>query len=286
MKRAIVTGCRGLVGTALCAELANRDYVVKPGDLPDCVLLATDFRNWVGTFAADWVVNLAAMTQVDECEKDAFTAFLANGLGASVVATEAQRQGARILQVSTDYVFDGLQKTPYREEDVPSPLSVYGMTKLSGEWGVLAHSPPEGALIVRGQSLYGVGRKSFPDSILRAASERSEIPVVMDQVVQPTWAHHFAVGLADLMDSNASGIVHLAASGSCTWNEFARAILEEAGVTTASIVPTTSKELGRPALRPPNSVFDLSKFERITSKRPRPWREQLRDYLRFTGRAA
>jgi dTDP-4-dehydrorhamnose reductase len=141
-------------------------------------------------------------------------------------------------------------------------------------------------LVVRGQSLYGAAKKSFPDAILRAAGEKGEIPVVVDQIVSPTWARDFAEGLVLLLERGATGLFHLSASGRCTWNEFARAVLEEAGVRGVRITATTASDLGRPAPRPARSDFDLSKFTRVSGAPPRSWRDQLRGYLRSTGRAA
>jgi dTDP-4-dehydrorhamnose reductase len=285
--RFLVVGARGLVGTELCGLLSARGDAVLQGDLPECDVTDPEgFAAWAGDAAPDWVVNLAAFTRVDDCEQDPRTAFRVNGFGPGVVGQWARRRGAMVVQVSTDYVFDGAKGSPYEWRDPPNPLSIYGMSKLMGEYALEAAVAGDRLLVVRGQSLYGGGGKSFPDAILEAARTRREIPVVTDQRVSPTWARDFAGGLLRLVDMREYGVFHLSASGDCTWNEFAKAVLEEAGVSEARITETTSEALGRPARRPASSVFDLRDYEQVTGTSPRPWREQLRDYLRSTGRAA
>jgi dTDP-4-dehydrorhamnose reductase len=286
--RILVTGWDGLVGRELRREAARRGGLrLDGGDLPglDCRDAAA-IRRRAARFRPDWIVHLAAFTAVDACEAEPGRALETNGLAAGHAADAGRRAGARVLLVSTDYVLDGEGEDPADESRRPAPLSAYGRSKLLGEQLVRERAAPGRWTVVRGQSLYGAGRKSFPDAILAAAAARPEVPVVTDQVVQPTWARDFAAGLLDLVAADARGLLHLAAAGSCTWNEFARAVLEEAGLDPARIVPTTAAALGRPAPRPARSVFATGRFERATGRRPRPWREQLRDYLRATGRAA
>ncbi len=299
MRRVYVTGNQGLVGKALMPVLIRDgmgDFgndmpfldIMKPKQLEQRLEEARRSDAWGGS-PAEWVVNLAAWTDVDGCERGAPTPDLpwaANAQGAENVAMVCREVGCRLLQVSTDYVFDGRKGKPYTEEDEPSPLSVYGKSKFDGERRASRVLPESQLLIVRGQSLYGKGRKSFPDAILAAAEAKPEVPVVTDQTVQPTWVHDFAEALVALMLKDARGVVHFAASGSCTWHEFARAVLEEAGRDPTKITETTAAALARPAPRPAYSVFDLGKFERLTGVRPRPWREQLRGYLGSTRRAA
>ena len=286
--RFLVTGRDGLVGRELRAALAGRPRaVVGGGDLPG---LDVRFRGLLVhralRFRPDWIVNLAAWTEVDACEADEPRALLANGRGAGNAAAAARASGARLLQVSTDYVFDGSASSPRTERAPVRPLSAYGRSKRAGEVEAAALLPPGRLLVVRGQSLYGSGRKSFPDAILRAAAAKPEVPVVTDQVVAPTWARDFAGILVGLMERGASGLYHASAAGSCTWNEFARAVLEESGGEPSRITATPGAARGRPAPRPARSVFDLGRLERAAGLRPRGWREQLREYLAESGRAA
>lgn len=297
--RVYVTGCEGLVGRALMPELAKAGWNCRGDDLPaldirterkirQALGVAGEMGEWRNG-GPEWIVNLAAYTDVDGCEDGPggrARAEAANAAGAENVARVAAGLGASLLQVSTDYVFDGRKAGPYAEEDEPAPLSAYGRSKLDAERRVARVLPADRLLVVRGQSLYGAGRKSFPDAILAAAAAKPTVPVVTDQVVQPTWARDFARGLVALMAKEARGVFHLASSGSCTWNGFARAVLEEEGLDPARITGTTAAALARPAPRPANSVFDTGKFERTTGGPPRPWREQLRDYLQSRRGAA
>jgi dTDP-4-dehydrorhamnose reductase len=285
--RVFVIGSRGLVGSELVPALRARGHEVAETDLPEGdVTRPESLRAVLGAARPDWVVNLAARTAVDDAEADPEGTFAANAEGAGNAARLAASAGARLLQVSTDYVFDGRKGAPYREDDERRPLSVYGKSKAAGEDRVRAALAGDRLLLVRAQTLFGRGGKSFPDAILRLASSRTEIPVVTDQVVQPTWARDLAAWMAALLDRNATGTFHLASADRCTWNEFARAVLEEWGIAGVRIVPTTAAAFGRPAPRPAYSVFDTGRFEEATGIRPRPWREALRAYRRASEVAA
>lgn len=285
--RVYLTGRNGLVGRELAAALSRAGAVVEGGDLPEVDIRCADtVRHRLRRFRPHWVVNLAAWTEVDACESDPARAMAVNGRAPGVVALAAREVGARLLHVSTDYVFDGSGRRPWREIDPTGPLSEYGRSKLAGEAAVRSTMPPGTWTVVRGQSLYGAGRKSFPDAILRAAAARPTLPVVTDQFVAPTWARDFAGGLALLIERGLAGTFHLSSSGHCSWNEFARAVLDEAAVAGVEVTATTAAAMARPAQRPAWSVFDLGRFERLTGRRPRHWREMLRDYLAERGRAA
>jgi len=290
--RVLVLGCKGLVGSSLFGPLVAKGAFVAGLDLHD----GGDVRNLDrlrGTVLAlpdprsfDWVVNLAAMTAVDACESDPAAADAANAEGARNAALVAGEIGARLLLVSTDYVFDGARSEPYAETDAPNPLSVYGRSKLRGEERAREVLDPRRLLVVRGQSLYGEAIKSFPDAIARAARDGKPVRVVTDQVVSPTWAADFAAGLVDLMVGGADGLFHLSASGHCTWFEFAEFVFREWRIDRARLEPTTVESLGRPAPRPAWSVFDLRKFETAAGRTPRRWEDQFLDYSRSKGRAA
>jgi dTDP-4-dehydrorhamnose reductase len=290
----LVIGDRGLVGRELRRALTRAKARSRGLDLedggdvrdPERLRAAAEAQRPTGGAGFDWVVNLAAMTAVDDCEAKRDEAFAVNAKGAGNAARIAAGLGARILQVSTDYVFDGKARTPYRETDPTNPLSVYGESKCKGEeFCRAAVQQPSRLLIVRGQSLYGEGTKSFPDAIVRKAGEGKPIPVVTDQTVSPTWARGFAEGLVALMRADASGLFHLSASGHCTWFEFAKEVLRAWDLDEALIVPTTAAALARPARRPAWSVFDLSKFQEAVPATIRDWKEHLHAY-RESRRAA
>lgn len=286
--RVYLTGRNGLVGRELAAALSRAGAVVEGGDLPEVDIRCADtVRHRLRRFHPHWVVNLAAWTEVDRCESDPRRARHVNGHAPGLVAQAANRIGARVLHVSTEYVFPGTP-IPFglREDDATGPRSAYGASKLLGEHSVRSAMPAGRWTIVRGQSIYGVGHACFPETILRLATTRAEIPVVVDQVVAPTWARDFASGLALIIERSLDGLIHLSASGSCTWNEFATELISGAAVANVAITRTTAAEFNRPAQRPAWSVFDLGRFERLTGRRPRHWREMLRDYLAERGRAA
>ncbi len=282
-----VTGWDGLVGRELRRRLAVRPWGVDGGDLPGLDVTSGEaLRRRVARFRPDRVVHLAAWTDVDACESDPARAFRANAEGARHAARAAAACGAALLHVSTDYVFGRGEGRPLREDDPVAPLSVYGRSKAAGEHAVRGALPPGRWTILRAQSLYGAGRKSFPDAILAAARRKPRLEVVTDQRVSPTWARDLAGAIELALLRGLAGTFHFSAAGSCTWNEFARAVLDEAGVRDVEVAATTAAALARPAPRPAWSVFDTGRWERATGLRPRPWREMLREYLHDGGRAA
>lgn len=224
----------------------------------------------------DWVVHLAAWTDVDGCESDADRAFLVNGLGARNAALAAAAAGAAVLAMSTDYVFDGSGATPRREYDPPAPLGVYGRSKLAGELAVREVNPRHA--IVRTSWLYGRGGKNFVDTILARARAGQPLRVVDDQRGSPTWAGDLADGVLALLDRAEYGTYHVTGSGECTWHGLAVAACELAGLP-ASVAPITSAELDRPAPRPAYSVLHNGWYEHVTGRRMPHWRDALRRYL-------
>lgn len=205
---------------------------------------------------AEVAVNCAAYTDVDGAEADPGTAHAVNAEGARNVAEAA----ARVIYVSTDYVFDGSKQGPYVESDATAPLSEYGRSKLAGEHATLTASPH--SIVVRSSWLFGAAGRNFVDTMLRLAEERDELKVVDDQVGCPTFTGHLAEAIVSLARGevrladgrSAHGVLHVAGSGSCSWFEFARSIFESAGVEVRAH-PCTTEEFPRPARRPKNSVL-------------------------------
>ncbi|NTW37724.1 MAG: dTDP-4-dehydrorhamnose reductase, partial [Syntrophobacteraceae bacterium] len=236
-------------------------------------------RETLDSLRPDVVINLAAITDVDGCESQRDKAFLVNAQGAVEVARECAATGARLIHMSTDYVFDGTSPLPYTEETLPRPLNVYGESKLLGEKGVQATG--ENHLILRTAWLYGRQGKNFVDTILRLSSQQEEIRVVNDQRGSPTHTRDLSRAMVLLIGGEERGILHVANSGSCTWFDFAGKILalKGPGDHPVRLLPISSAELGRQARRPANSVLDCSKFERIARWKMRSWEESLREYL-------
>jgi dTDP-4-dehydrorhamnose reductase len=252
--RLLITGAGGQLGAALCEAFPDADARTRAElDVTQPFAVETDL-----------VLHAAAWTDVDGAEKDPAAAELVNVNGTRNVVA----QNVPVVYYSTDYVFDGSKREPYVESDEPRPLSVYGRTKLDGEREVR-----EG-WIVRSSWLFGWTGTNFVRTMLRLGAERDEVSVVADQRGSPTYVGHLAEATRELLDL-PGGVWHVAAEGECTWAEFARAIFEEAGLSTR-VLEITTEQLGRPAPRPAYSVL---RSERDGAPRLPHWREGLRACL-------
>lgn len=282
--RIYVTGAGGLVGRELTAVLESRHQLVG-GERID-VRDAKAIARAIAEARPDWVVHLAAFTNVDGAEARPDEAQAVNGEGTEHVALAARAIRARLLCVSSDYVFDGGKRAPYVEEDVPAPLSAYGRSKLAGEQAATGVLPD--CLIARSAWLYGRHRRNFVDSILELAVARPRVEVVEDEEGSPTYAPDLAQGITALVEAGASGIVHVANTGGTSRYNLARAALRLAGEDPEKIVPTTQSRFGRPAPRPPYSVLASNRFAALTGESLRPWEAALADYVasRRTSEAA
>ncbi len=284
--RWVITGCRGQLGHALAARLAAAPgcEVVAAGDLPELDIADVDSlaRLLNGLAGPVIVVNAAAMTHVDRCEREPAAARRANAEGPERLAQSCEARGFRLVHVSTDYVFSGVSERPYREDDPPAPTSEYGRSKLAGEQHVLSRCPS--ALVVRTSWVFGRGR-NFVAAILAQAVERrrqgdrTPLRVVDDQRGRPTYAADLAAGIHALVEAAAGGLYHVANHGEATWWELARASLDESGFGDLGIDRIRTQDLSLPAPRPTYSVLDCSKAEAL-GVRPRSWRDALRAFLR------
>lgn len=285
--RVLVTGAAGMLGsellrrvpeglTALGTDLAEAPGVEAPGvDLADAGAVGALLAEG-GPFAG--VIHGAAYTAVDRAEEEPERAERANVLACEVLARACGARGLRLVVVSTDFVFDGAGRRPYREEDPAHPLSVYGRTKLDGERAALqAH--PGGTSVVRTQWLYGPRGRHFPRTIAAAARERGSLTVVDDQVGAPTSTLELAPALWDVLRSGEPGVYHAACEGSCTWHGLTAALLEELGLASVELRACTSDAFPRPAPRPAYSVLDSSKLARLRGRPLAHWRQALRAYL-------
>jgi len=278
----LVTGCRGQLGQELYRQIEARKQARE-----EFHLLATDVdtlditdaiqvENMVKREKPDVIINTAAYTKVDACETDEQTAFRVNALGARNLAVAAYNIGAKILQVSTDYVFDGTGNTPLREYAPVNPQSVYGKSKALGEQLVMTTNPRY--FILRTAWLYGEG-PNFVRTILKLAAERDELKVVDDQVGTPTSTVDLARCILDLIQTEHYGIYHGTCQGECTWYQFARMILELKGIKII-VKPVSTEELNLTAKRPAYSVLENFMLEMIGLNTFRRWEEALAEYLR------
>lgn len=271
----LVVGANGMLGRDLLSLLGERGQGVDIDEID--ITLPESVLKVIGLLKPEVVINCAAYTDVDGCEGNIETAMAVNGEGVAYLAMACRDLGALLVQISTDYIFDGGKGTPYVEDDAPCPLSVYGESKLAGEMNA-AFCPEH--LIVRTQWLYGVHGKNFVETMLRLGAEKDELTVVDDQIGSPTWTVDLARAIIALIDSGCRGIYHAANSGYCSWNGFAEAIFEEAGLNV-SVRPMTTTELNRPARRPLYSTLECSKLAGDTGFRPQAWRDALREYLKL-----
>jgi dTDP-4-dehydrorhamnose reductase len=270
----LVTGAAGMLGRDVMLAAGNAGHdVVGYGraelDVTDPAALERKFD----LERPDVVINCAAWTDVDGAEDAEEAAFAINGAGAGNVAAAPAKLKATVLHVSTDYVFDGAKGTPYVESDQPAPLSAYGRTKLAGEEAVAAANKRH--FIVRSAGLFGIGGRNFVETMLQLAETRNEVTVVRDQVGSPTYTWHLAYGIVRLIEGIEYGIHHMAASGQCSWYEFAREIFEQANVE-CRVLSITSEEFGAAAPRP---AFSALVSQREHAIRLPSWRDGLAGYL-------
>ena len=232
------------------------------------------------------VINTAAFHRVDDCEKQATTAFQVNALGVKYMAEVCRELGATLMHFSTDYVFDGDSEEPYGEEDPTSPISAYGISKEAGEH-FLRYTIPDDHILVRSSGLYGVAGASgkggnFVETMIRLAREERPIRVVDDQCSCPTYTPDLAGVLFELIERGARGTYHITNSDKCTWFQFAGEVFKLLGLSP-DFGPTTSAEFGAPALRPAYSVLANKRIEALGVAQPRPWQDALRAYLEARG---
>jgi len=266
-----------MLGSDLTPVIAGAGYEVYPR--PRAELDVTDVEEVARAFRQvrpQIVINCAAFTRVDACESDD-AAFAVNANGVAILAEACVRQGARLVQVSTDFVFDGNKPAPYTETDETAPISAYGRGKRAGEEAAL-QSPA--ALVVRASWLFGRGGWNFIEAILQQVREgKRTLPVVDDQKGRPTATTDLSEAILALLALGVTGLVHFANRGEVTWFEFARQILALAGHEDVRVLPTTAAAIARPAARPSNSVLDTSKYEALTNRPIRHFREPLLEYL-------
>ncbi|HLB25082.1 MAG TPA: dTDP-4-dehydrorhamnose reductase [Nitrospirota bacterium] len=275
----VVTGAAGMLGSDVVERLKCSHEVVGVTRYDFDIIKELDIRAYVAEAAPDWVIHCAAFTNVDGCEKEPDKAYLVNAEGARNVAKACWGASARMLFVSTDYVYDGAKEVPYVETDAVNPLNVYGASKLRGEQEVLRVLPA--ALVVRTSWLFGIRGKNFVEAILSQVGVKDELGVVDDQVGNPTYTPDLADGVARLVEAGAAGTVHLSNEGACSWFDFAKKILELAGVKGVAVRPVSTEELGRPAKRPAYSALSKDKYHAVTGHRLRSWEDALADYLNW-----
>lgn len=281
----LLTGITGQLGQELQPILAPLGDLTSVGrdtlDLakPDMI------RQVMAEVKPDIVVNASAYTAVDKSESEPDLAMAVNGTGVGILAEETQKIRARLIHVSTDYVFDGTQSHPYQETDATNPIGVYGKSKLAGEEAIRQVGGDYS--IIRTAWVYGVGGKgNFVKTMLRLGGSREELRVVSDQVGSPTWTKDLAGAIASMIQqSPETGMYHYTNSGVCSWYDFAIAIFEEAKalgfpLQVERVAPITTAEYPTPAKRPAYSVLSHGKISAVMGTYPPHWRQALRNMLK------
>jgi dTDP-4-dehydrorhamnose reductase len=273
----MVTGAGGMLAHAVVPELERGGHAVLPLRKRDADVTRPDaLRHPIATFRPDWIFHLAAFTRVDDCEADADQAHRVNALGARHVACAARDANAAMLLVSTDYVFGGDARRPYREYDVAGPRSVYAASKWAGEQCVRELLPRH--LVVRTAWLFGPGGTNFVDTIRRRAAEGKPLAVVDDQRGSPTYTADLAPALVQLADQGQVGTFHVTNAGDATWHEVAVRIVQKVGAGV-EVAATTTAALARPAPRPAYSVLSNQLYEETTGSRMPSWQDAVDRYL-------
>lgn len=279
----LLIGANGQLGSDLSRAMTESETIpLTHTDVDICEPIGV--RETLRRHAPDIVINTAAYHKVDECETSGEKTFAVNTFGVRILASACREQGCALLHMSTDYVFGGNteRRSPYAETDPPSPINVYGIAKLAGEYFV--RYILDRYWIVRSQWLYGVAGASgkggnFVELMLRLAKEGRDIKVVDDQVGSPTYTLDLARKITELIGGERYGVYHITNGGECTWYQFARRIWELSQLTP-NAAPTTSAAFGAVANRPAYSALDNAALRAIGLDEMRPWQDALADYLR------
>jgi dTDP-4-dehydrorhamnose reductase len=277
--KVLVTGADGQLGHELKRSCPQTISLIETDRETLDITDATAIASALAEHAPDWLINCAAYTAVDKAESDQDAATTINATAAGLLANACATHSARMVQISTDFVFDGLQSTPYAPGDRPKPLSVYGATKLAGEQAVSEALPD--ALIIRTSWLYSAHGSNFVKSMLNLMQSRDELGIVYDQVGSPTWAGTLARALWQLIAVGARGIHHCSDNGVASWYDFAVAIQEEALATgmlqkEIPVRPIRTRQYPTPARRPAYSVLDKQLTESQIGVMFPHWRKSMR----------
>ena len=272
--RILITGANGQLGSALQQALGVEELILE--NLPDFDLTNPACEEQILSARPEVILHVGAYTNVDGAEREPDRARAVNVQGTTFVARAAQALRARLLYVSTDYVFDGEKRSPYTENDRPHPINHYGLSKYEGEQAALTLCG--NTLVVRTAWLYGDAGKNFVKTIIRLANEKPELEVVADQRGCPTYADDLARAIQQLLGSDMQGICHVTNSGDCTWHEFAEAIVRQMGLSTV-VRPITAAQAGRLARRPAYSVLSQERFAMRWSSLPH-WQDALARFMK------
>lgn len=272
MKKVLILGADGMLGGELFRTFKGKDICIGS------TIQELDITDYDRTIEAikrlepQVVINVAAFTMVDLCEQEKEKAFAVNAQGAKNVAIGCRETGAKCIYLSTDYVFDGKKNTPYDEDDLPNPISVYGLSKFQGEKYI--EEILDDYLIVRSSWLFSNDGANFVKTIIKLSGKKNELTMVNDQKGSPTYTRDLCQAIKSVVEKDLRGILHITNSGSCTWFEFAQKILDLTG-SSMKLIPISSSHCGRAAQRPPNSVLNCEKLKEKTGLIMSHWKDAL-----------
>lgn len=279
----LVLGTHGMLGRELVNSLSCKRKalelpidVIPAGHQQVDITQRSTTTKFIAHIKPDAIVNCAAFTNVDACESHVAEAFAVNETGAETVALAGEDVGAKVIQISTDYVFDGEKKSTYIETDLTHPLSVYGKSKLKGE--IAIQKVCSNYAILRTAWLYGPYRKNFVTTMLDLAKHKRSVSVVTDQHGSPTYTKDLAEAIWNVVSDNLKGLYHVTNSGTCSRFEWAKLIFTLTG-KSITVLPVKTEEYKRAAVVPHNSSLDCSKYTAVSGHKMRPWQEALKDYI-------
>ena len=277
----LVVGHQGQLGKDMMLRASASGFAAEGVDFPVLDITSeAGVAAAVGRYKPDAIINCAAYTAVDKCEQEEAAAFAVNAGGAKNLALAARKHGAKLVHISTDYVFDGTKKAPYVESDAPNPLSVYGKSKLAGEKLLL--ETYDRYFIFRIAWLYGTRGNNFLKTIRSRAQQRKgtgePLRVVNDQIGTPTYTMHVCNQILSMVSGERFGLYHCTNEGQCSWFDFARAIVRAYAIPV-DVVPCTTEEFPRPAPRPANSVLENERLKKLGMNIMPQWEKGLEEYL-------
>jgi dTDP-4-dehydrorhamnose reductase len=277
-KSALITGAGGLLGRNMTSRLLHSGWQVTALTHPELdITREDDVRRGIESARPAFVINCVATADVDRCEREPDWAFAVNESGPRFIARACRESGAETIHVSTDYVFDGSKTGFYTQEDEPNPRSVYGKSKLAGEYAVREEA--EKFYIIRTSWLFGVGGKNFGSRVIDYARAGSPLKGVSDQTSIPTYAPDAARRIEEIIERNAHGLYHVTSTGVATWYEFAQLALELAGYGDVEITEVKRADLNQLAPRPQNSAMRCLVSEKLGLAPLRHWRDTLPEFL-------
>ncbi len=280
MMKILITGYKGMLGSDLVETLENEnqhDLILTDVEELDITNL-DQVKNILNKEKPEIIINVAAYTDVDGCETNRELAYNVNAIGPKNLAIAANEFNVKLLHISTDYVFDGINSKPYKEEDKTGPNSYYGETKLQAE--LFIDENMNNYFIIRTAWLYGFNGKNFVKTMLQLAKNHDEITVVNDQHGSPTFTKDLAIAICELIKTDKYGIYHVTNGGNCTWYEFAKKIFEIANIGI-KVMPVTTEEYPTPAKRPSYSVLSNEKWKKSGFVAMESYENALKTYMKL-----